>query len=78
MKKFRARVIKKDRKVNLIVTRETLEEAKVYLKKQGYAVIEINETFEVESSERKGEEFFFEALIGPTERKGRIYSEDMF
>lgn len=46
MKKFKARVVKKDKKVNLIVARETLEEAKAYLKKQGYAVIEVNEVKE--------------------------------
>ena len=78
MKKFKARVIKKDKKVNLIVARETLNEAKAYLKKQGYAVIEINEIQEGESSERKGEEFFFEAEVDTNIRKGRIYSEDMF
>lgn len=75
MQTFQAVCAKNNKKIELIVRYNSLEEARVDLHKQGYSIIDIKQ---IEERETIGQVFYFEILLDGKKKSGQIQSGDIF
>lgn len=75
MQTFQAVCAKNNRKIELIVRYNSLEEARVDLHAQGYSIIDIKQ---IEERETVGQVFYFEILLDGKKKSGQIQSGDLF
>ncbi|MDD2892226.1 MAG: hypothetical protein PHQ95_04635 [Candidatus Gracilibacteria bacterium] len=75
MQSFQATCAKNNKKIELIVQYNSLEEARQALHNQGYSIIEIKE---VEEKERQGKVFYFDIILDGNKKSGQIQSTDIF
>ncbi|EKD44611.1 MAG: hypothetical protein ACD_71C00077G0003 [uncultured bacterium (gcode 4)] len=75
MQTFQAVCAKNNRKIELVVRYNSLEEARVDLHAQGYSIIDIKQ---IEERETIGQVFYFEILLDGKKKSGQIQSGDLF
>lgn len=75
MQTFQAVCAKNNRKIELIVRYNSLEEARADLHAQGYSIIDIKQ---IEERETVGQVFYFEILLDGKKKSGQIQSGDLF
>ncbi|MDP2103637.1 MAG: hypothetical protein Q8K26_01800 [Candidatus Gracilibacteria bacterium] len=75
MQTFQAVCAKNNRKIELVVRYNSLEEARMDLHAQGYSIIDIKQ---IEERETIGQVFYFEILLDGKKKSGQIQSGDLF
>lgn len=75
MQNFQAVCAKNNKKIELIVRYNSLEEARADLHAQGYSIIDIKQ---IEEREDIGKVFYFEILLDGKKKSGQIQSGDIF